>query len=151
MMLLCIDSINNLDWSISLPVIAVVISILGSTFLWSLNQKETRKFELYKRKEERYLSLLNNLKGFYENSNNSDLKNKFIDEFNNCWLYCPDSVIKKGREFLDSVSSDTQNKKDKQVILAEFVLEMRRDLMKFNQYEKTDLNIDDYKIYTANP
>ncbi|MGE0561458.1 MAG: hypothetical protein AB7O47_06545 [Flavobacteriales bacterium] len=151
MVTLCIDSVTYFDWSILTPLIVASLTILGSIYGWYLNNKETREFEIYKRKEERYLNLLKNLKGFYEGNSNDELKTIFIDEYNSCWMYCSDSIIKKGNAFLNSIHTESNtNQKDKQIALAEFVLEMRFDLQKYSSQSNSQLKVEDFKTFTSN-
>ncbi|MGG5180475.1 hypothetical protein ACQYAC_14395 [Bacillus sp. MM09(2025)] len=91
--------------------------------------------------------LVKSLKGFYVESENSELKSVFIDQVNLCWLYCPDQVINKLYNFLESVkNSSTHEHKHK--ALGELLVEIRKDLIKDSKL-KSDLKPNDFKIYSS--
>lgn len=145
---------NIIQFFISNPgASAIIVAVI----VWWLNEHSKRHYEEYIRKETRYSSLLEAVKGFYMGTQRPELKQKFIDEIDQCWLYCPDSVIEKGYEFLmkvhsDKVFSDTE----KEDALREFILEIRKDLYGANKFwqvgplKKTNLKKEDYKILKVN-
>ena len=88
--------------------ILVPASIPGliAILIWIGNTHSDRKWEQYKRKEERYIALLNSLEGFYVSASPNDArtdKEEFIRQLNDCWLYCPDPIVISGYAFLDQV------------------------------------------------
>ena len=48
------------------------------------------------------------LRGFYSGIENADrLKGEFLDQLNQCWLYCPDEVKEKAMgEFIAAIRKD---------------------------------------------
>ncbi|MBU8970109.1 hypothetical protein KSS88_14735 [Bacillus altitudinis] len=128
------------------PLLVAVITILGGFFTWYLNERSKRKQETYNRKEERYAELVISLKGFYVKSENKDFKSNFLDQVNLCWLYCPDQVIYKLYNFLESVKNSSSDE-HKLKALAEVFVEIRKDLIKDSKLN-SDLKSDDFKIYS---
>ena len=123
------------------PLLAVVVPLVGAIVVWCLNECAKRRWEKYKRKEERYLTLLKSLRGFYVNSQNRDQKEDFIQELRLAWLYCPDEVIKAGNAFLETVATNANSLDEtKEGALAVFVLALRRDLN-----VKTKLAVGDHR------
>ena len=69
-----------------------------------------------------------------------ELRLKFLDQLNICWLYCPDDVIKKAYEFLDTIQANKiQNDATKENALGEFILAIRKDLLSRKLVTRTEL------------
>lgn len=86
--------------------------------------------EQYRRREKRYIKLLNSLTGFYQSTSDNKLRSEFLAELNRCWLYCNDDVINRSYEFLNSVSENsTSSDEEKELALGNLVLAMRRDML----------------------
>ncbi len=123
------------------PSLAVIVPLGVVIIGWCLNEWAKRRWENYKRKEERYLILLKSLPGFYVASQNAVEKKRFIEQIRLAWLYCPDEVIRAGYAFLATVSDTaTSSDQERERALAEFVISLRRDLK-----PGTDLTADDYR------
>ena len=130
------------------------LPLIGGIIAWLANESRKRAWEEYKRKEEKYLNLISALKGFYisaEPENAKILKQRFLDQLDTCWLYCPDDVIKKGYAFLSTVHTDAKHKGldlEKEKALGEFILAIRKDLFgkRFLFFKRTSLLPDDFKI-----
>jgi hypothetical protein len=134
------------------------IPLIGSIIAWFTNEYRKRVWEQYKRKERKYLNLISSLKGFYistEPENAKILKQRFIDQLDMCWLYCPDDVIKKGYAFLSTVHIDAGNEiseSKKELALGDFILAIRADLFgrRFLFIKRTSLLPEDFKIMKPN-
>lgn len=130
----------------------VFLPLAGGVVAWLANEHRKRVWEEYKRKEEKYVALLSALKGFYISANaetGKQHKQRFLDELDACWLYCPDNVIRKGYAFLSSVhTGQKQSHEEKERALGEFVLAIRHDLFgkRFFVMKRTDLKPEDFKI-----
>ncbi len=111
-------------WGIFLPL---VVAIIG----WLVNEWRKRFWEQYQRREASYKELLRCLTGFYEGIGDAEkLRRAFLDQMNQCWLYCPDEVINKGYAFLDTVHSDQLcSDSDKEKVLGDFVAAIRKDVL----------------------
>ncbi len=138
---------------LSSEVVTFITAIFVAAVTWLLNERSKRRHNDYIRKEERYLALISNLRGFYTQTKDKEQKFEFLDQINQCWLYCPDSVIQKGYAFLETVHtsqelSDTAKEKS----VGELVVEIRKDLMprKFGILKQTNLKSDDFKHLTVN-
>lgn len=138
-----------MDFSI-LSQNTLLVALLVATISWLLNEWSKRRHEDYIRKEQRYSALLKSLKGFYVQSQDRELKEEFISQFNQCWLYCPDKVIQKGCNFLNTVHTDIKaNDLERRNALGELVLEIRRDLYIRHLFRKTKLKSHDFKNLMA--
>ena len=127
------------------PIIAVLVPILAAIVAWWLNERSKLKWERYKRKEERYMGFLQSIRGFYAGSPDEQLKEKFINDLRLAWLYCPDRIVRAGNTFLSTVDSASESTdQDKQSKLAEFELELRRDLL-----GNTTLTVEDRKNWRS--
>ena len=130
------------------------LPLIGGVIAWFINERRKRSWEEYQRKENNYKILISSLRGFYTSINNSSeakrLKNDFILQLDLCWLYCPDEVIRKEYLFLETVHTDTKcSDEEKENTLGEFILAIRNDLIKRNFTHKTELNKNDFKIFSA--
>ena len=82
----------------------IVLPIAAAAIAWLVNEWQKRKWEQYQRKEANYKELLHTLRGFYTGAaNDLQLKEAFLDQLTQSWLYCPDNVITLGYQFLDTV------------------------------------------------
>jgi hypothetical protein len=129
------------------------LPLIGGIIAWFANESRKRVWEEYKRKEEKYLSLIRAIKGFYISSLEPEeakiLKQHFINQLETCWLYCPDNVIKKGYEFLATVHTDAKNNEtEKEQALGDFILAIRKDLFgrRFIFFKRTSLLPMDFKV-----
>lgn len=121
-------------------------ALLIVVITWLLNEWGKRHHENYIRKEQRYSALLKSLRGFYIESQDKELKEKFLNEVNQCWLYCPDRVIEKAYAFLNKVHTDNKfNGAGKEIALGELILEIRKDLYVQFPFKRTNLKAEDFK------
>lgn len=128
-------------WKIVLPLLAALAT-------WFLNERQKRKWEQYQRKETSYKELLSCVRGFYEGGT-LDLKQKFLDQLAQAWLYCPDEVVRLGYNFLKSMDKATVTSPDeRQERLGAFVLAIRKDLLSGELVKSTDLKKSDFLIIT---
>jgi len=137
-----------------------ILGLFGSLFAWIYNEWQKRISKLISEKEKRYKKLIQLIRSFGSGSEDVQKANKFIVEFQLCWMYCPDVIIKKGNIFIESMQKEkmvTQEQKD--MAKGELILEIRKDLfltskpLKFlyNKKNLTKLNAIDFKdVYYAN-
>jgi hypothetical protein len=129
------------------------VPLIGAVIAWFLNELRKQKADLYQRKEAKYIELLSALKGFYvsaivNEAEAVDQKRKFLNQIDQCWLYCPDDVIRKGYVFLATIHTDRKSsEEEKQEALGEFVSSIRNDLFSHGFINKTRLKGTDFKVY----
>lgn len=124
----------------------IIIPALVAIFTFFRTEKNKLKWEQYKRKEESYTTLIKALKGFYTQTENKELKDKFLEQLNLCWLYAPDEVIQKGYDFLMSVHTTQKSlESEKEIALGNFVAAIRKDMLHQKIVKKTKLTGKDYK------
>src|SRR5690606_2980746 len=80
-----------------------VLAILAIAITWFLNELSKRRHQDYIRREKRYLAIIGDIRGFYVGSDSKSQKMSFLNLINECWLYCPDIVIQKAYNFLNTV------------------------------------------------
>ncbi|MBM4241786.1 MAG: hypothetical protein FJ150_09035 [Euryarchaeota archaeon] len=113
-----------MDNSLLIAIVGIfipsIIAILVAAFSYYFNEKSKRRFEEYKRKEDRYHALIRNLQGFKSPIEEEKIT-EFLDQANLCWLYCPDEVIYKLNAFLDAfnVNEDIRSKQEKRMKISE--------------------------------
>ena len=124
--------------------------------MWVLNEWIKRYWERHKRKEERYLKLLQSMEGFYVSTSTKVAKSEkdiFLRELRYGWLYLPDRVILKAHEFLDAVHTGSSATDDtKELLLGELVALMREDLLgkTLLLWKTTKLVGKDYRHFKGN-
>ncbi len=141
-----LDIISSVDfWKFALP-------LLGAVFAWFANEARKRSWEQYQRKEASYKELVRCLQGFYVGAPDAaKLKAEFINQLNQCWLYCPDDVIKKGYAFLDTVHTQSKHSDaEKERGMGDFVAAIRRDLLSRTLTKTTDLTGSDFRHLKVN-
>ena len=132
-------------------VLKIMVPVVVAVIVWLLNESSKRQWERYKRKEDRYVALVESLKGFYVNTDQTEAKEKkeeFLKQLALCWLYCPDAVIHRAYGFLDQVNTEIQKSdKEKEQALGAFVLEVRKDLVGGRSWwrKKTKLSAQDFR------
>lgn len=149
-------------WDSPTVIVFFAVAFLG-TITWLLNEYGKRSRIEHNQKEERYLALINCLKDYYDPKDPIDVK-QFIKEFNLCLLYCPDSVIRKGNEFLKTYKKDVISiekkgtlNKEKDEAFSAFMFAIREDAFKrwpwpsWGPLKKTKLTTDEIKAWSQIP
>lgn len=126
-------------WKLLTPFFVAAIA-------WLFNEYQKRALEQYSKKEAHYQELISSLRGFYIGSTSVENQTKFLEELNKCWLYCPDIVIKKAYEFLDTVRPETAGTQEKKMeAMGSLVVEIRRDLLSRRYVKNTKFTGKDFK------
>ena len=129
-------------------IVAAILPVVGSVVTvevtWLVNERSKRGEAEYRRKETRYSALMRAFRGFYQDGKPEDLQ-AFADEMAQAWLYCPDRVIRAGSSFIDAVKVGNEHPEPiRRAMAAQFVLEMRHDLLK-----RSDLTAEDYRFVSV--
>lgn len=141
---------KNINPNVFIPVIATVLTAGVSLLIWFGNEHSKRAYEDYKRREERYVKLIENIRGFYESSQSFEKKDEFLNQLNLCWLYCPDDIIKKGYAFTDTIMVGVRKKdEEKEKAAGELILAIRKDLLSRQPLKTTNLRAKDFKRLKA--
>ena len=128
----------------------IITVIIGGFITWFLNEKSKRIYENYKRKEAKYTELIKSLRGFYVDSFSKELRDEFLNQLNQCWMYCPDDVIEKAYKFLETIrEGKTYSDKKKEIAVGEFILAIRKDLISRKPLKETNLKSKDFKHLKA--
>ena len=89
--------------------------------------------------------MLRTLSGFYTHSADAEVRRQFIEEYKRCWLYCSDEVIMAANAALDVMKEGTTvPMENRLLLLGEFVLAIRRDLLRRTLTKDTSLRAEDY-------
>ena len=136
----------------SVDFLKFALPLLGAIVAWLVNEWRKRIWEQYQRKEQSYRELLRCLKGFYAGANKADeLKAEFLNQLNQCWLYCPDDVILKGYAFLNTVHTANLSLDEvKEKAMGDFVASIRNDLLSRKLVRRTKISGKDFKHLKAN-
>jgi len=133
------------------PVLGAVLlaigGIIGSLLTLYTTHRAKMIYEEYVRKEEMYVELIKSLRGFYSGSPDSELKTKFLEKLDLCWVYCPDDIIHKAYNFIHTVHiSEKHSDDDREKAAQELMLAMRKDLLSRKLTTKTELEPEDFGI-----
>ncbi len=139
-----IKVISSIDfWKILAPALIAILA-------WSLNESSKLEWAQYTRKEESYKRLLESTRGFYSSTRNAQLRQNFLDELNQCWLYAPDEVIKKGYLFIATVHKGSgKTEEQQQRAMGDFVISIRKDLLNGEIVKDTQLSPKDFQHLKA--
>lgn len=109
-------------------IIAAIIAVCGYMVKGKLDIRMSERGQ----KEERYKGMLTAIKGFYESSQDRQLKGKFLEELTQAYLYAPDQVIRAANKFLDTVrvKPEPSSEEEKRAALVSLIIAMRKDLRK---------------------
>ncbi len=130
---------------ISADFLKFFLPLAGAVIAWFFNERRRRSWEEYLRKEERYRELLRTLVGFYDHSASAETRREFLEEYKRCWLYCSDDVIRAANCAMDvMVEGTTVPMEQRRLRIGEFVLAIRRDLLRRTLTRGTDLKAEDY-------
>lgn len=133
----------------TVTLIVAILTAGVSVVTWCLNERKKRIADEYKRRKNRYSRLIESAQGFYVASRNETDKTSvgaFLLQVNLCWMYCPDDVIRKAYEFLNTVSTEQKSSDDeKERALGEFILAIRRDLINRKPLKATTLTPQEFK------
>jgi hypothetical protein len=135
---------------LSTGFIEITIPLVGAVLAWYANERRKRAWEEYVRKEENYKKLLSLLRGFHVSTQNTATKQGFLDELNQCWLYCPDDIIRKAYAFLDTVKVGSQSDDiAREAACGELIAAIRRDMLNRRLVKKTQLTAKDFRHLQA--
>ena len=140
-----ISFLRSLNWSTLISNLLLVTGVFIGFYKWTEEQKEKRKYDLYIKKEQIYLSLQKNMWGFYDNSFDMKKQQNFVEDIQTAWLYCPDSIIFICNNFIKSrIKNSNISKEEAEKIISKLMLEMRKDLLSNKYLEETNLSTSDY-------
>jgi len=132
----------------SVKLTIALLALAATVVTWLFNERRKRAWEEYVRKEDNYKKLLSVLRGFYVTTQDKALKQDFIDQLNQCWLYCPDDVIRKAYAFLDTVKVDAQSTDDApEIACGQLVAAIRQDMLSRRLVKKTELTGKDFRHF----
>lgn len=90
------------------------------------------------------------MRGFYDTTQNKELKNQFLYQVNLLWLYAPDNVLQTAYAFLDTVTTGASaNDEQKLCACGALVVAVRRDLLSCTVVAKSTLNARDFRHFTS--
>ena len=120
-------------------IIAAIIAVLGYIVKGKIDTQARER----QQREDRYRGMLKAMQGFYTSFEDKQLKQKFLDEMNQAYLYASDDVMRAANEFLDTVKikPELSVEEEKKSALANLVLAMRRDL------KKTKLDASEFETW----
>ena len=125
---------------VSIPLAVAVVA-------WWLNETAKRRNEEYVRKEQNYKALLVSLPGFHADNQIAGSKQQFLERLNECWLYCPDEVIRAAYAFIASVRvAANSTAEDRQLACGKLVAAIRRDLHARKPVRETALTANDFQV-----
>jgi hypothetical protein len=128
------------------------IALFGAVRGFMYNEARKREWEILKRKEDRYIELIRNSRAFYNAGIDSERMEKFLEELNVAWIYCPRNIVEKTTSFLEIIKNGEKLKsKTAEDALAELIIAIREDMEKAGIVEKAKFKLPKYSHYSVNP
>ena len=133
--------------AVTVPLIAAIIAGIFAVLQLSEAERSRLEWDQHTRKAEIYGGILESVNGFYENAlDQRSKKEEVLRALRLCELHCPDVVVKAGNAFLKTVAVGVKaSEEEQQRALAEFRLELRRDLQ-----PSTKLSFEDFGVWISN-
>ena len=136
------------EWlKVIVSLLSIVAPLVWAICAWHKNERKKQDWERHKRKEERYIAFIKSMRGFTTQAKNKELREQFVQELGIAWLHCPDSTIKLGNDFLDSLQDNKNEsesvKGERARALAKLQLEMRQEIC-----GETKLTTNDSRLLT---
>jgi len=134
------------------PLIGIVGAILGSWLTYIFALRRFHREQQYQNKLDRYLILVEKMRGFVqankEEIGSSEDRVEFVNSYRTIWLYGSAKVVKYVSQFLSIALNppDTQAKRDQasdkaKDILKKSIVAMRKDLKAKGKLKDTDFEI----------
>lgn len=128
------------------PVVGILLSVIAGSWSWERNAAAERSQQDYVRREARYVGLVSSLNGF-QKGGSSEQKSEFLEQLDQCWLYCSDSVIRAGYRFIEAVETgNSTTDAERAAAAGELALEIRRDLVGRLPVSTTTLTAAEYRV-----
>jgi hypothetical protein len=130
----------DIGWAVIIAAFIGALIGIGGYLINSCLESRRTKCD---HKEERYVGMIKASRGFYE-SQDKELQQQFIDEYNLAWLYAPDSIVRLANEFFNTVkvkpipSSDEEKKE----ALRTLIWSMRKDL-----FPRTSIKLSEFETW----
>jgi len=138
---------RHINWT---EIIIIVVTVIAGLITWYLNQQSKLSYENYVRREQRFVALVSCIHGFGEQTDNKEMRDKFIKELDISWLYCSDEVILRAYKFLESVMKGSNvTEEQQQKAMGELMLAIRKDLIENKKLNKTNLKPSDFRFLRA--
>jgi hypothetical protein len=75
----------------------------------------------------------------------------FLREMDQCWLHCPDHVLRAGYRFIDSVKTGANSTgEDRAKAFSEFMVAIREDLISGSRVTQSSMRADEYQVIKLN-
>jgi hypothetical protein len=128
------------------------IALFGAVRGFMYNEARKREWEILKRKEDRYIELIRNSRAFYNAGIDPERMEKFLEELNIAWIYCPRNIVEKTTNFLEIIKNGEKLKsKTAEDALAELIIAIREDMEKAGIVEKARFKLSEYNHYGVSP
>ncbi|NYB25861.1 MAG: hypothetical protein HVN34_00795 [Methanobacteriaceae archaeon] len=143
----------DFDILTAIGVIGTLLALLFAVAIWYINLRNKiseieykRKQDLYTKKQNSYAKLIESLIGLDSGFGNVEKQLEFLNETNLIWLYSPDDVIKKVNKFLKAYMEHS----DAEKALGELMIAIRKDLIKNELLNYTELTSDEFNLIVPN-
>jgi hypothetical protein len=136
------------------PAATIIVGVLGvliAAGTYFSTERAKLQADSYVRRADRYERLLETATAFHVSPTGGGTRGQFLSEFDQCWLYCPDTVIRAGYRFLDSVKTGANsNPQSRLTLFQEFVVAIREDLIEGSRPRRTSMRANEYQVLRAN-
>lgn len=136
------------------PIAAIIVGVLGALIAagtYYTTEQSKLEADSYSRRAERYERLVASASAFQVGAADLTPRIVFLREMDQCWLYCPDHVLRAGYRFLDSVKTGANSTEEGRAkAFAEFMVAIREDLLSGPRATESDMRTNEYRMFKAN-
>jgi hypothetical protein len=136
------------------PLATMVVGVLGvliAAGTYFLTERSKLEAESYARRSERYERLVESASSFHVGAADLRPRAVFLREMDQCWLHCPDHVLRAGYRFIDSVKTGANSTgEDRAKAFSEFMVAIREDLISGSRVTQSSMRADEYQVIKLN-
>ena len=136
------------------PLATIIVGVLGvliAAGTYFLTERSKLEAESYSRRAERHERLVASATSFQVSATDLQPRVVFLRELDQCWLYCPDHVLRAGYSFLDSVKTGANSTpQGRTKAFSEFIVAIRKDLVSGSRVTQSNMRPDEYQVIKLN-
>lgn len=131
--------------------LGLIVAAIVPTVTWYLNNQEGLKDKYYQRKEELYGKIIKGLGGLDDKNPDTLKADLFLESFNLCWLYSPDTILKTGYAFINCQKGNAGcSQSQKKKLAGDLISMFRQDLINRKYLKQTRMKPTQFQFLHIN-